>query len=101
MGSEDVGVVGGGCWKGGDLEDALCSAWDRMPTRVPNGLQNSLARPEGKAPPENSFILFVYFWLGWVLVAAWAFSRCRILTVVAFLAVAHGLQNLEALFVVV
>lgn len=63
MGSEDVGVVGGGCWKGGDLEGALCSARDKIPTRVPNGLQNSLARPEGKAPPENSFISFVCLFL--------------------------------------
>ena len=46
---------------------------------------------EGKALPENSFILFVYFWLGWVFVAAWAFSGCRLLIVVAFLAVDHGL----------
>ena len=48
-------------------------------------------RLEGKALPENSFILFAYFWLGWVFIAAWAFSGCRLLIVVAFLAVDHGL----------
>ena len=67
-----------------------------MSIRVPNGLQNSLARPEGKALPENSFILFVYFWLGWVFVAAWAFSGCRLLIVVAFLAVEHRLSCSKA-----
>ena len=82
-----VGNVG----REGTWRMPFCSAWDRMSTRVPNGLQNSLARPEGKALPENSFILFAYFWLGWVFVAAWAFSGCRLLIVVAFLAVDHGL----------
>ena len=81
---EDVGREG--TWR-----MPFCSARDRMSIRVLNGLQNSLARPEGKALPENSFLLFVYFWLGWVFVAAWAFSGYRLLIVVAFLAVDHGL----------
>ena len=53
---------------------------------------------------ENLFILFIYFWLRWVFVAAWAFSSCGeqgllfvavhgLLIAVASLVAEHGLQT--------
>ena len=63
MGSEDVGLGVGDVGREGTWRMPFCSAWDRMPIRVPNGLQNSLARPEGKTLPENSFILFICLFL--------------------------------------
>lgn len=79
MGSEDVGVVGGDAGREGTWSGCPRSARDRMPN------QSAQWAPELVSQTRKArlrlrtllFHVFVYFWLGWILAAAWAF-RCRL-----------------------